>query len=76
MNCGKNYMQAPVIAHPFVDAILEGNRIADGQDHLQWPLGLKRFVRPVSMGAGRNSHSAEPGVSVAYKVKQKRKTSQ
>lgn len=56
----------PMIAHPLVDAVLEGNRIAHGQNQLQRPLGFERLVRPVTVRTGRDAHGSECPVHVTY----------
>lgn len=58
-----------MIAHPLEDAVLERDRIANGQQQFKRPLGFERFVRPVPMCAGRDAHGTDGAIRVTYQTK-------
>jgi len=45
----------PVVAHPVVDAVLDADRLEQGEDDAQRQLGLVRVMRPQPVRAGRHA---------------------
>lgn len=55
----------PMVAHPFVDAVLERRRLQCDQNHAQRPFRLVGAVRPQPVGAAGDADRTENAVQVA-----------